>query len=134
MQTVNPEMRDIQQQVVDLRERLSKAEGEIQQINRSSSAVAQQTIWQFVIFTVTMGGILIGMLNYQTTSIRNELHSFRNEVTTRFDATDQRIIQLEKRLDQRIDSLEKRMDSLENRIDLMARSIEDLRKEVRNRR
>ena len=134
MQTVNPEMRDLQQQVVEMRDRLSKAEGEIQQINRPSSAVARQTIWQFVIFTVTMGGILIGMLNYQTNSIRNELQSFRNEVNARFEATDQRITQLEKRLDQRIDSLEKRMDSLENRIDLLSRSIEDLRKEVRSRR
>ena len=127
MQTINPELRDVQQQVGELRDRLSKAEGEIRQINRSSSDNSRQTIWQFVIFTISMAGIMIGMLNYQTTAIRNELNA-------RFDSIDQRIIQLEKRLDQRIDSLEKRMDSLEKRMDSLEKSVEDLRKEFRSRK
>ena len=134
MQTVNPELREVQQQVADVRDRLSKAEGEIQQINRSNSNAVRQTIWQFVIFTASMAGILIGMLNYQTSSLRNEMG-------VRFDAIDHKITQLEKRLDQRMDSFEKRMDSfekrmdsLEKRMDSLADNLNDLRKEVRNRK
>lgn len=135
MQTVNPELRDLQQQVVDLRDRLSRAEGEMQQLNRISSNYARQTIWQFVIFTVTMAGILIGALNYQTNAIRNELNARFETIDARFSKVDSRIDALEKRMDDRIDSLEKRLDQ---RIDLLEKNLssrfEDLKQEVRKRK
>lgn len=53
MSAARPEFRDLQQQVSDLRDRLAKAEGEIRQLNRTTSDNTRQTIRQFVIFTVT---------------------------------------------------------------------------------
>jgi hypothetical protein len=113
MQTVNPEMRDIQQQVVELRDRISHAEGEIRQLNRTASDTSKQTIWQFVIFTMTMAGVVIGALHYQT-----------NELDKRFKIRADAI-------EQRIDSLEKRLEQTEK--NLLAR-FEDLKQEVRNRK
>ena len=84
MQAINPELRDLQQQVTELRDRLAKTEGEIQQLNRTASDNTKQTIWQFVIFTLSMGGLLIGGLNYQT----SQLDARAN---LRADALEQRI-------------------------------------------
>jgi hypothetical protein len=113
MQTVNPEMRDIQQQVGELRDRISQAEGEIRQLNRTASDTTKQTIWQFVIFTITMAGVVIGAMNYQTN-------------------------QLDKRFNLRADAIEQRIDSLENRLEQAEKNIlarfEDLKQEVRNRK
>ena len=117
MQTINPEFQEFQQQVAELRERVAKAEGEIQQLNRTAWDTSKQTIWQFVIFTVTMGGIVIGALNYQTSALSREF-------SVRLDATDQKIQALEKRLEQKIDQSDKNMNA----------RFEDLKQEVRSRK
>lgn len=113
MQTISPEFRDLQQQVVELRDRLSKAEGEIQQLNRTSSDTTRQTIWQFVIFTITMAGVVIGTLNYQTSALNRQLDA-------RLGITDQKIIDLEKRLEMAGKNINAR--------------FEDLKQEVRSRK
>ncbi|MCG3163972.1 MAG: hypothetical protein JMDDDDMK_05431 [Acidobacteria bacterium] len=113
MQIISPEFRDLQQQVVELRDRLSKAEGEIQQLNRTSSDTTRQTIWQFVIFTITMAGVVIGALNYQTSALNRQLDA-------RLGITDQKIIDLEKRLEMAEKNLNAR--------------FEDLKQEVRSRK
>lgn len=117
MQPINPEFRDLQQQVVELRDRLSKAEGEIQQLNRTSSDTTRQTIWQFVIFTITMAGVVIGALNYQTNALNRQFDA-RNQIL------EERMTGLEKRLDQRIDQAEKNINA----------RFEDLKQEVRSRK
>lgn len=98
MSAINPEFRDLQQQVSELRDRLAKAEGEITQLNRTTSDTTRQTIWQFVIFTVTMAGILIGAMNYQTNALRNEFKA-------RTEALQQQIMQTEKNLSARFEDL-----------------------------
>jgi len=113
MQTINPEFRDLQQQVVELRDRLSKAEGEIQQLNRTSSDTTRQTIWQFVIFTITMAGVVIGALNYQTAALNRQFDA-------RLGITDQKIIDLEKLLEMTERNMNVR--------------FEDLKQEVRSRK
>ena len=113
MQAINPEFRDLQQQVSELRDRLAKAEGEIQQLNRTAWDNTKQTIWQFVIFTVTMAGVVIGTLNYQTSALGREF-------SARLDTTDQKILALEKRLEQTEKNLNAR--------------FEDLKQEVRSRK
>jgi chaperonin cofactor prefoldin len=113
MQAINPEMRDLQQQVTELRDRLAKAEGEIQQLNRTGSDNVKQTIWQFVIFTLSMGGLLIGGLNYQTTQL-DARANLRSEA-----------------IEQRINSLEKRLEQTERNINAR---FEDLKQEVRSRK
>jgi hypothetical protein len=107
MSAVNPEFRDLQQQVAELRDRMSKAEGKIEQVNRTASDTSRQTIWQFVIFTVTMAGVLVGTTVYQTEALRRETN-------TRFEAMEKRMDQMEKNLNARMDQLER---SLTGRFD-----------------
>lgn len=124
MQTINPEFRDLQQQVIELRDRLAKAEGEIQQLNRTSSDNTRQTIWQFVIFTLTMAGVVIGALNYQTSALSRQFDARNQVLGERITGLEQRITGLEKRLDQRIDQVEKTINT----------RFEDLKQEVRSRK
>ncbi|MCI0336160.1 MAG: hypothetical protein L0226_01170 [Acidobacteria bacterium] len=98
MNIVNPEFRDLQQEVTELRDRMSKAEGRIEQVNRVASDTSRQTIWQFVIFTVTMAGVMAGMTVYQTEALRQETNA-------RFEAIEKCMDQMEKNLTARFDDL-----------------------------
>jgi|SRR5262245_4481043 len=105
MSTVNLDLHDLQQQVNELRDRMSKAEGKIEQVNRAASDTSRQTIWQFVIFTVTMAGVLAGMTVYQTEALRRETNARFVTVETRFESLEKRIDQMEKNLTARFDDL-----------------------------
>jgi hypothetical protein len=109
MSAVNPEFRDLQQQVAELRDRMSKAEGRIEQVSRIAFNAGRQTIWQFVIFTVTMAGVLAGTTIFQTEALRREMN-------VRFEKVDQRFEALEKRMDERFEAMEKRMDQMEKNL------------------
>ena len=100
MSTVNLDLHDLQQQVNELRDRMSKAEGKIEQVNRAASDTSRQTIWQFVIFTVTMAGVLAGMTVYQTEALRRETNA-------RFESVEKRMDQVEKNLITQMDRLER---------------------------
>jgi chaperonin cofactor prefoldin len=114
MNTVNPELRDLEQQVIQIRDRVAKAEGEIQQLNRTAGDTTKQTIWQFVIFTVTMAAVLLGGMYFQTEALRRESN-------VRFEALQSRIEQSEKALTQRIEQSERSLNA----------RFEDLKQEVR---
>jgi hypothetical protein len=105
MSTVNPELRDLQQQVGDMRDRLAKAEGEIQQLNRTAGDTTKQTIWQFVIFTVTMASVLLGGIYFQTEALRREFNGRFDAMGARFDVMEKRIEQSEKNMLARFDDL-----------------------------
>jgi pyridoxal biosynthesis lyase PdxS len=116
METINPEIRELQQQVARLNERqsvtdaevarlkkieaqqaqiierLGHNEGRIEQVNHTASDSTRQTIWQFVIFTVTMAGVLIGSSIFQTEALRRETNA-------RFDAVEQRFKAIEKQIE-----------------------------------
>jgi len=79
---------------------MSKAEGKIEQVNRAASDTSRQTIWQFVIFTVTMAGILAGMTVYQTEALRRETNPH-------FEFVEKRMDQMEKNLNNRMDQMER---------------------------
>ncbi|MCI0662768.1 MAG: hypothetical protein L0220_17005 [Acidobacteria bacterium] len=98
MSSFNLDLHDLQQQVIELRDRMSKAEGKIEQVNRTASDTSRQTIWQFVIFTVTMAGVLAGMTVYQTEALRRETNA-------RFESVEKRMDQMEKNLNARFDDL-----------------------------
>ena len=113
MQNVDPEFRELKHQVIEQGNRLSKVEGEIRQLNRTAFDTSKQTIWQFVIFTITMAGVVIGALNYQTSALNRQFDA-------RIAITDQRIIDLEKRLEM----VDRNMNT----------RFEDLKQEVRSRK
>jgi hypothetical protein len=73
-------------------------EGKVEQVNRTASDTSRQTIWQFVIFTVTMAGVLIGATFYQTEALRRESNA-------RFESLEKRLDQVEKNMTARFDDL-----------------------------
>jgi cytochrome P450 len=103
MNTVNPELRDLEQQVVQIRDRVAKAEGEIQQLNRTAGDT-----------TVTMAAVLLGGMYFQTEALRRESNA-------RFEALQSRIEQSEKSLTHRIEQSERSINS----------RFEDVKQEVR---
>jgi len=122
MDAINPELRELQQQVAKLSEkqsvtdaevarlkklepayaeiiaRLGQNEGKIEQVNRTASDTSRQTIWQFVIFTVTMAGVLISSSYFQTEALRRESNA-------RFEAIEKRMDQIEKNMTARFEDL-----------------------------
>jgi len=105
MNVVSPEIRELQQQIAELRDRLSHFEGKIEQVNRTASDTSRQTIWQFVIFTVTMAGVLIGATVYQTEALRRETNARFDTVDKQFGALDKRLDQMEKNMTARFEDL-----------------------------
>lgn len=128
--TINPEMRELQQKVDEMRINLARTQGEIEIIRQNSERNDRQTIKQFVIFTVTMliavVSTLIGTSVFQTDALRREMSANFEVVDQRFDAVDQKINSLDKRidrLDQRMDRLDQRMDRLESSINEIKTSL-----------
>jgi TolA-binding protein len=120
MSVINPELHELQQQVAELRVRVANAEGKIDEVSRTASGTVRQTIWQFVIFTVTMAAVLLGGLNYQTEALRREFNA-------RFEALEQRIELSDKSTNARFDDMNKRFDDMNKR-------FEDLKQVVLSRR
>lgn len=120
--TINPEFRELQQKVEDMRINLAKTQGEIEIIRHNSERNDRQTIKQFVIFTITMliavVTCLIGTSIFQTDALRKELNA-------RFETVNQRIDGLERTTDKRMNELDKRMERIE-------RSLDELNKELRS--
>ncbi|MEO6726144.1 MAG: hypothetical protein ABIU20_00790 [Blastocatellia bacterium] len=77
---------------------MARIEGEIGELRRVATDTTRQTIWQFVIFTVTMAAILLGGIKYQTDTLRSEMNA-------RFEAVNQRLDQSEKNLAARFEDL-----------------------------
>jgi predicted nucleic acid-binding Zn-ribbon protein len=95
---INPEIRDLQQ-------RVSRLEGQYEEIKRVASDTSRQTLWQFVAFAAVMAGVLIGSSIFQTEALRRE-------TVAKFDAVNQRFEQVEKGLDK----IEKAIEGLTQEI------------------
>lgn len=132
--TINPEMRELQQKVDEMRINLARTQGEIEIIRQNSERNDRQTIKQFVIFTVTMliavVSTLIGTSVFQTDALRREMSAKFEVVDQRFNAVDQKIDSL----DQRIDKLDQRMDRLDQRMDRLEGSINEIKTSLGIRR
>ncbi|MEP7343310.1 MAG: hypothetical protein ABI977_36640 [Acidobacteriota bacterium] len=124
MQAIQPEFNELQRQVGDLRDRLSVAEGQILQLNRTSSDTSRQTIWQFVAFTISIGALIIGLLNYQTDALNKQSEARTQALVEQIRAVSQRVEQVEKNMNQRSDQAEKNINE----------RFEDLKQEVRSRK
>ncbi|MCI0388770.1 MAG: hypothetical protein MOB07_08405 [Acidobacteria bacterium] len=118
--TINPDFRELQQKVEEMRISLAKTQGEIEIIKHNSERNDRQTIKQFVIFTITMliavVSCLIGTSIFQTDALRREMSARFETVNRRFD------------------SVEKRMDSMEKKMERMEQSIDEIKTELRSRK
>ncbi len=113
MDVINPELRELQQKYENLRTEFARMQGEVAQLKHTATDTTRQTIWQFVIFTVTMAMILLGGIKYQTDSLRTEMN-------LRFEGMEKRIDQSEKNYNARLDEVQKniitRFDDLKQEV------------------
>ncbi|MEK7830550.1 MAG: hypothetical protein AAB401_05650 [Acidobacteriota bacterium] len=109
MEVINPQLRELEQKYLELGNVVAQMRGELNEVKRTSSDTSRQTIWQFVIFTVTMLAALFGVMKFQTDTLRNEINGLRNEMNIRFDATNgslkSQIEQSEKNMNARFEDL-----------------------------
>ncbi|HEX9003626.1 MAG TPA: hypothetical protein VGB07_27195 [Blastocatellia bacterium] len=109
--TINPEFRELQQKVEEMRVNLAKTQGEIEIIKHDSERNDRQTIKQLVIFTITMliavVTCLIGTSIFQTDALRREMNA-------------------------RFDGMNQRQQSLEKQMEKMEKSIEEIKQELRS--
>jgi len=113
MEVINPKLRELERRQEELQTTVAYMRGELDEVKRLAGGTARQTIWQFVIFSVTMGAILLGGIRYQTETLRNEFNGKFEKIDIRFEEMEKRMAQMEK--------------------NLLAR-FEDLKQEVRSRR
>lgn len=105
MEIINPQIKELEQKYLELQNAMSHMRGELNEVKRISGDTTRQTIWQFVIFTITMAAILIGGIKYQTDTLRNEMNARFDAVNSRFDAMNQRFEQSEKNMTARFEDL-----------------------------
>lgn len=77
-----------------LSERVSRTEGRV-------SDATKQTIWQFVIFMVSVAGLIIAPVNYHNSILEK-----------RFDQIDKRMEQMQKDTNSRLERVERILDEL----------------------
>ena len=116
METINLELRDLQQKYESLLEKyadlsasISRTQGEVAEIKRVSTSFSQQTIWQLLGFAIVMASVMIGGIYYQTQALRNEfnpqLQSLEKQMKLQFDGQQQQIKLLETNLNSRFEDL-----------------------------
>lgn len=105
MEVINPQLRELEQKYLELGNVVAQMRGELNEVKRTSSDTSRQTIWQFVIFTVTMLAALFGVMKIQTDTLRNEINGLRNEMSIRSEATNTKIDQAEKNINARFEDL-----------------------------
>ncbi len=98
MEVIDPRVRELERKHEDLQNTVAQMRGELDELRRTARDTSRQTIWQFVIFTVTMGVIMISAIKYQTDTLRNEMN-------IRHEAMEKRIEQSEKNIITRFEDL-----------------------------
>ena len=61
MEAINPELRDLQREIIDIRLQIARQEGEIKQLRHSFQNRAWQIRWQLIAFALSGGGLLIAL-------------------------------------------------------------------------
>ncbi|MCI0338012.1 MAG: hypothetical protein L0226_10565 [Acidobacteria bacterium] len=113
MEVINPQLKELERKHEELRSTVDHMRGELDEIKRTTIYTARQTIWQFIIFAVTIAVILVGGIKYQSNVLRNEMNirfeamekTLRSEMNLRFEAIENRIEQSEKNLTERFEDL-----------------------------
>jgi len=128
MDIINPEFKELQRKPEELCSTVDLMRGELNEIKRMSSDTSRQTIWQFVIFTMTMAAVMLGGLKYQADVLRKEMdvrfEAQRLEMNVRFEAVKNQMRDMEKNIKNQMGVMEENILS----------RFEDLKQEVRTRR
>jgi hypothetical protein len=98
MEVINPQLKELERKHEELKSTVDFMRGEFEELRRTGRDTARQTIWQFIIFTITMAVVMLGGLKYQADVLRKEMD-------IRFEAMEQRIEQSEKNIVARFEDL-----------------------------
>jgi hypothetical protein len=98
MEVINPQLKELERKHEELKSTVDYMRGEFEELRRTGRDTARQTIWQFIIFTITMAVVMLGGLKYQADVLRKEMD-------IRFEAMEQRIEQSEKNIVARFEDL-----------------------------
>jgi hypothetical protein len=98
MEVINPQLKELERKHEELKSTVDYMRGEFEELRRTGRDTTRQTIWQFIIFTVTMAVVMLGGLKYQADVLRKEMDIRFNAMNDRFDAMGQRIEQSEKNI------------------------------------
>ncbi len=120
MEIINPELKELERKQEELQTTVAYMRGEIDELKHITRDTTRQTIWQFIIFTVTMSAVMLGGLKYQADVLRKEMDLHFKGVDQQFSS-----------VDQKLGSMEKRMDAMEKNLLLR---FDDLKQEVRQSR
>lgn len=100
MEIINPQLKDIERKQAELQNTMAEMRGELNELKRTASDTSRQTIWQFIIFTVTISAVLLGAVKFQTDNLRREMEirfsAQSQEINTRFDIVEKRLEAMEK--------------------------------------
>ncbi len=108
--TLKAEVGEVRVQLADALNRLARAEGTIEQLNRSIASGNRMTNWQFIGFVLVMAGTLYGTLSWATAVLERRIDQVEKNLTT--------IVQKsEENTNRRFDDVNKRFDDMNKRFD-----------------
>jgi hypothetical protein len=105
MEVINPQLKELERKHEELKSTVDYMRGEFEELRRTGRDTTRQTIWQFIIFTITMAVVMLGGLKYQADVLRKEMDIRFNAMNDRFETMGQRIEQSEKNILARFDDL-----------------------------
>jgi hypothetical protein len=105
MEVINPQLKELERKHEELKSTVDYMRGEFEELRRTGRDTARQTIWQFIIFTITMAVVMLGGLKYQADVLCKEMDIRFNAMNDRFEAIEQRIEQSEKTIVARFEDL-----------------------------
>ena len=79
--TLKAEVGEVRVQLADALHRLARAEGTIEQLNRSIASGNRMTNWQFIGFVVVMAGTLFGTMYWATAVLERRIDQVEKNLT-----------------------------------------------------
>jgi hypothetical protein len=105
MEVINPQLKELERKHEELKSTVDYMRGEFEELRRTGRDTTRQTIWQFIIFTITMAAVMLGGLKYQADVLRKEMDIRFNAMNDRFETMERRIEQSEKNILVRFEDL-----------------------------
>src|SRR4030095_16277875 len=118
---------------------IAEIRGSLQPLEKIVTATARQSVWQLIALVITLSGVILGGLAYQSASLEKRFDQMEKRfdqmersTNARFEQVNARFDQSQKYMNTRFDQMEKnfneRMEQSEKNINTR---FEDLKQEVR---
>lgn len=118
---------------------IAEMRGSLQQLEKIVTATARQSVWQLIALVITLSGVIVGGLAYQSSMLEKHFDQLERNSNQRFDAIEKRFDAIENRFEHSESNFSARFEQVEKnfnaRLDQSERNInsrfEDLKQEVR---